>query len=63
MVAAPWGIGSARAEGLNGEVTRRGMDGGLLAELGCPWWARRWTGRREVAGLSLCLAGSRWSVG
>jgi hypothetical protein len=54
-VAAPRGIGSTRAEELYGKVTRRGVVGGLLAELGCPrsalatpsaqegqrWWSLR----------------------
>jgi hypothetical protein len=59
MVAAPWGIGSARAEGLDGEVTRRGMGGAGLALPGCPRRAQRRPGRRGVAGLVLCHAGSR----
>jgi hypothetical protein len=35
-VEAPRGIGSTRVEELYGEVTRRGVVGGLLAARGCP---------------------------
>jgi hypothetical protein len=57
-VAAPRGIGSTRAEELDGEVTRRGVDGGLLAELECPRWPWLLAGRRGVLLACLCGVGS-----
>jgi hypothetical protein len=53
-----WGIDPRCPGGCGGEVTGRGMDGGLLALPGCPRRAWRRPGRRGVAGLVLCHAGS-----
>jgi hypothetical protein len=44
--------------GSGGEVTERGVNGGLLALPGCPRRAWRRPGRRGVAGVGLCHAGS-----
>jgi hypothetical protein len=52
-VAAPRGIGSTRAEELDGEMKRRGVDGGLLAKLECPRWPWLLAGRCGV--LLACL--------
>jgi hypothetical protein len=43
------GIGSRCRGGSGGEVTGRGVDGGLLAELGCPRWPWLLAGQRGVA--------------
>jgi hypothetical protein len=53
-----WGIDTRCPEGSGGEVTRRGMDGGLLARPGCPRWAwlRPW--RRGVLLACRCEVGS-----
>jgi hypothetical protein len=53
-----WGIGSMGRDRSGGEVTSREVDGGVLALPGCPRLAWRRPGRREVAGLDLCHAGS-----
>jgi hypothetical protein len=57
-VKPPRGIDPRCRGGSGGEVTGRGVDGGLLALPGCPRLAWRRPGRRGVAGLVLCHAGS-----
>jgi hypothetical protein len=52
------GIGSTGRDRSAGEVTSWEVDGGMLALPGCPRLAWRRPGRREVAGLGLCHAGS-----
>jgi hypothetical protein len=47
-VTASHGIDNACTEEFDGEVTGPEMVGGVLAMLGCPRWAWRWPGRREV---------------
>jgi hypothetical protein len=42
------GIDSSCRGKPGGEVTRQGVDGGVLIVLGCPRWPWRWPGRRGV---------------
>jgi hypothetical protein len=54
------GIGSRCRGGSGGEVTGRGVDGGLLAELGCSRWPWLLAGQRGVLLACLCGVGSWW---
>jgi hypothetical protein len=72
-----WGIGTRCPEGSGGEVTRREMDGGLLARpgvhgglgyghggVGCCWRvAARWGREGESAGVAITCWGSRAVAG
>jgi hypothetical protein len=59
LVGLAWGIGPWAWCDAGGEVTGQEADGAGLALPGCPRRAQRRPGRRGVAGLVLCHAGSR----